>query len=177
MTDLRHGLGIALVGWFIQQQFMRARRRLPVSEVRGIVRGLNAGEFGGWFREDDVLAIVQIESGFDPEEKRFEAHVKTPATPNGDVSIGLMQVLYSTALDRGHLGGPAALFDPVVNVRMGMRQLLWSHEFLTARLGRAPSIPEWIGSYNAGVGNVLRGNIPDLYVARWVRARADLSGG
>ncbi len=175
MTDARHAVGVGLIAWFIAQQFQRARGSLSVADVASIVETINRGEFNGWFRLVDVLAIVQIESSFDPDAHRFEPHVRTALTPEGDSSVGLMQILFSTAVDRGYLGGPAALFDPVVNVRFGMRQMLWSWEFLAARLGRTPSTAQWIGSYNAGVGNVLKGRIPEIYVARWVRAREALS--
>lgn len=167
---------IAFLIWFMARQAGRSERMLTVDDARALVRDLNRTEFNGWFREDDVLAIMKIESNFDPMAQRFEAHIITEVTPHGDASLGIMQVLYSTAVDRGYTGKPLGLLDPRVGTRMGMRQLLWSHEFLSDRLGRAPTTREWIGSYNAGVGNALKGNIPERYVEKWVRERARLAG-
>jgi len=143
----------------------RAATRLDPNGVLDTVQRINAGEFGGIFNPADVMAVIEIESSFQPNAQRFEAHLN-------DASIGLMQTLYSTAVDRGYQGGPAGLFDPETSIRFGMRQLKWSFDFLATRLGREPTQEEWIGSYNAGVGNVLKGNIPSGYVTKWRRARA-----
>ena len=155
----------ALVGWFVAQQFARAWRRMDPAEVAALVERLNEAEFGGWFDPLDVLAIVEIESGFRPEASRWEPGRQ-------EASLGLMQLLYSTAKDRGLKDGPAALFDPATNLRLGMAQLQWSWHFLYQRLGTDPTVEQWIGAYNAGVGNVLKGYLPAAYVAKWKRARA-----
>ena len=133
-----------------------------------MVERVNAEAFAGWFRVADVLAVVEIESAFDPEAYRYEAHIN-------DASIGLMQVLYSTARDRGLVGGPAELFEPLSNIRYGMGQMFWTYEYLTGRLNRLPTDFEWIGAYNIGVGAMFRGTAQDsakAYVNRWVAARA-----
>ncbi len=157
---------IAFLVWFISTQFAQAARRLSNAELLPIINAVN-GEFGHWFDPLDVLAIIQIESGGDPDAVRYESHLN-------DSSIGLMQVLYSTAQDRGFVGGPAGLFDPVLNIRMGMRQLKWSHDYLANRQAEAPSLDQWIGSYNAGVGNALKGKWVSGYVDKFRAARAAL---
>lgn len=157
-------VGVAFLAWFIAAQFGRDVRRVTVAEARAIIDRINARDFAGSFDPVLVLAIIQIESGFDAAATRFE--------PSRDeASIGLMQLLYSTARDRGLTDGPAALFDPGVNILLGMRHLAWSREYLRSRLGREPTDDEWIGSYNAGVGNVSGGFIPRDYVRRARAAR------
>jgi soluble lytic murein transglycosylase-like protein len=142
----------------------RTAERISVERAADIIDFWNQAEHAGGFDVRDVLAIVAIESAFDPAAHRDEPHI-------GDASRGLMQVLLSTARDRGFVGDPAWLYDPVVSVQIGLRQLAWSRRFLADRLGRSPTEAEWIGSYNAGVGNVLKGFIPLTYIAKWERAR------
>ena len=151
--------------WFLSEQFTKAARRLDADYVLGLVTEINNREFGGWFDPLDVLAVAQIESALDPDAWRWESHL-------GEPSLGLMQLLFSTARDRGYAGGPAGLLDPVVNVQVGMRHLKWSHDFLAGRLGHAPDKRLLIGSYNAGVGNALRGRIVEGYVKKWKSARS-----
>lgn len=126
-------------------------------------------EFGGWFAVLDVLAVIDIESSFNPGAYRAEPQL-------GDASYGLMQILSSTAADRGYSGPVDGLFDPETNIRLGMRQLKWSWDYLARKRGVPPSPAEWIGSYNAGVGNALKGFIPWAYVQKWQAARARWGG-
>lgn len=135
------------------------------ADVVALVQAINANEFGGWFNVADVLAIIQIESSFQPGAYRAEPQI-------GDASYGLMQILYGTAVDRGYSGPPEGLYDPETNIRYGMAQLRWSWDFLARRAGAAPSQSLWIGSYNAGVGNALKGYVPWDYVTKWNAARA-----
>lgn len=153
----------AFFGWFLVAQFARAGARLDPAEVLAMVRQVNA-ETGGWFNEADVMAVIEVESSFNPSAYRFEPRLN-------DASIGLMQVLFSTAKDRGYTGGPAGLFDPLTNIRIGMAHLKWSFDTLSARMGEAPTDNQWIGSYNIGVGAVLRGRVPLVYVNKWKLAR------
>jgi len=139
------------------------------SDIAGLVRTLNQVEFGGWFDPADVLAVIEIESNFDARAYRAEPRLN-------DASRGLMQVLLSTARDRGFDGPPEGLFDPETNIRAGMAQLRWIWDYLADRLGEVPSDAQWIGAYNAGVGNVMKGYLPLSYVTRWSRARARLRG-
>jgi soluble lytic murein transglycosylase-like protein len=153
------------LAWFIAKQFGGKPERMAVAEVRAIIKRLNLAEFSNRFDVADILAIVEIESAFNARAYRSEPRID-------DASIGLMQTLYSTALDRGLEGGPAALFDPTTNIRMGMRHLKWGTNYLEQHLGRAPTEDERIGAYNAGVGSVVRGRVPLTYVSRWREARA-----
>jgi len=157
-------VSLAFLAWFLLRQFAVAGSPLSVEAAREIVNRVNLAEHGGWFTAGDVLAIIEIESRFDPAAYRYEPHLD-------DASIGLMQTLYSTALDRGLIGGPAALFDAETSIQMGMRQLAWSFQYLHGKLGRPPTEAEWIGSYNAGVGSILKGRHPVEYVRRWRAAR------
>ncbi len=165
---------IAFGVWLASTQAMAAVRRLEPGEVLKFVKSVNGQEFAGWFDPLDVLAVAEIESGFDPDARRFEPEIKWKldgVEQQGDYSMGLMQVLYSTARDLGFRQGPAALYDPATNIRMGMRQLRWSHGYLEGRLGSPPDKGLWIGSYNAGVGNAMKGFTPEPYVNRWMEAR------
>ncbi len=178
MIDFRLGFGLGLVVFFIGLTKARAQPLISRHDIEAIINQLNAGEFAGWFRPLDVLAIAKIESNFDPEAFREEPQLKTAAAPDGERSMGLMQILISTARDRGWKGTDIKeLLDPRLNIQLGMRQLKWSFDFLEARLGGPPSLDLWIGSYNAGVGNALRGFTPDAYVAKWKAARVRLQAG
>jgi soluble lytic murein transglycosylase-like protein len=110
----------------------------------------------------DILAIIEIESGFDADAYRDEPRLH-------DASYGLMQLLYSTAKDRGFTGPTKGLFHPDINIRYGMAQIEWISDYLLHH-----NITSWekvIVAYNEGVGNVVR-NVPDPeYLARWKEAR------
>lgn len=164
MTD-KQAIFLVFAAWFFAAQLSGSTRRLSVRDAREIVKRINYEEFGGWFNEGDVLAVIEIESHFDPDAWRYEEHLK-------EASIGLMQLLLSTARDRGLVGGPAALFDPVTNIRLGMRQLKWSWDYLSRRMGTDPDIETWVGSYNGGVGAALAGRVPQRYVEKWKSARS-----
>lgn len=158
-------MAIGFVIWLLTTQVLKAAS-LPQGDVRAIVDQVNAESFGNWFDPLDVMAVIEVESNFDPRAYRYEASIN-------DASIGLMQVLWSTAVDRGvnPALGPAVLYDPLTNIRAGMAQLKWSWDYLTAHLGRAPTKDEWIASYNEGVGNVVNGVADPGYVARFHSAR------
>lgn len=152
------------VAWLYMREREAMATRLTAAQVAALVTNLNAGEFGSWFRVGDVVAVAEIESAFDPAAVREEPQI-------GDRSLGLMQVLTTTARDRGYSGTAAGLLDPIVNLRIGMRHLKWSHDYLARAFGRPPTAAEWIGSYNAGVGNVVhRGWWSAGYVAKWAEA-------
>ncbi len=110
------------------------------------------------YRDHDVpliLAVIEIESSF--SELAF-----LPDRNGG--SYGLMQIDLPTARDRGYAGDGPGLFDPCINVKIGVAQLDW----IAADLKRnsAFSVASVIAAYNEGVGNVLRGNPDPRYVAR-----------
>lgn len=123
-----------------------------------------AADPDGWMPAAELLAFVEIESGFNPNAYRFEPRLN-------EASYGLMQVLASTGRDMGLQGAPEAMFDPATSLQIGISYSRWSWDYLMRRLGRDPTEIEWVGSYNAGVGNVLRGFTPHSYVRKWQLAR------
>lgn len=158
------GMGaLAFFIWLMTSQAQAAKNRIDRALLLSWIRRENES-FGGFFDPLDVLAIIEVESARDPDAYRYEKRLN-------DASIGLMQILYTTARDRGYTQGPAGLFDPEANIRYGMRQLRWSYDYLLDRLGQPPTMEQWIGSYNAGVGNVMKGHIPLGYVQKWAKAR------
>ena len=90
-----------------------------------------------------LKAIIGQESAYNPAAVRQE--------PGGDASIGLMQVLFSTARNLGYpgeVGDPAALtglYDPGTNLYVGTK-LVWQ---LMQQLGA--SFPAVASAYNGGV--------------------------
>lgn len=147
------------------EAFPMMTRRMDRAGVVEIVRRLNETEFDGWFEDlADVMAIIEIESGFDAGAYRAEPQIS-------DASHGLMQILETTARDRGFTGAVAELADPETNIRFGMKQMIWNWDYLSQRKAGGVSEVEWIGAYNAGVGNVMKGFIPLTYVERWRVAR------
>jgi soluble lytic murein transglycosylase-like protein len=117
---------------------------------------------------DDVLAYCQIESSFNARAYRWEAHL-------GEASWGLMQVLESTARDRGLIGPPSDLYEPEIGLAIGCAHVIWTRDFLASR--GAPSDPLSVAlAYNAGVGNALRGRTVRAYGEKWLAARARFGG-
>lgn len=90
-----------------------------------------------------VLAIIAQESGFVPTASRQETAI-------GDVSAGLMQILYGTAKGEGYtgeLGSPrllSGLYDPSTNLHYGISYLASQYERTNGY------IPETISAYNGG---------------------------
>lgn len=134
----------------------------------GLIRQIDAQEFGGWFAmggrsHSDVMAIFQIESGFD-----FNA-VGDRTLTNGP-SYGIGQVLRTTAPELG-IGDVSGLFDPYTGVKAAMTYLRKIWDDVARRRGRAPSVVQWVGAYNAGPrGSVERG-LPWDYIAKWQAAK------
>ena len=134
----------------------------PKSRALAVLSAMNANEFGGWFSMGgrtlrDVAAVWQIESGFDPTAVNM--------ADSGGGAWGIGQVLATTAQDRG-VGDPRAMLDLSTGARTSLLQLRWTWDFLASRLGRNPTKDEWIGAYNMGVGNVLKGRKPLAYLAK-----------
>lgn len=117
---------------------------------------------------DEVLAYVEVESGFNPRAYRWESNL-------GEASYGLMQVLESTARDRGFIGPPTNLYQPEIGLEIGCAHVIWTRDFLASR--GAPSDPISVAlAYNAGVGNALRGRVVQSYGAKWNAARLRYAG-
>lgn len=139
----------------------QGRGRLSVSDVLALLPQVDPE---GWMPRAEALAFVEVESNFNPGAYRFERHLN-------EASYGLMQTLESTARDMGLQGPAEGLYDPATSLRVGISYSRWSWDFLTRRLGREPTESEWVGSYNAGVGNTLRGFVPHAYLRKWQLAR------
>lgn len=156
-----------MIAWLVAKTIEGQAERIPAGQVLAMIDQLNRTEFGGQLNPMDVLALVQVESSFRPGVMRYEEHL-------GEASVGLTQVLLSTARDRGYAGGPGGLTDPVMNLRMGMRQLVWIRGYLANRFNRSPTRAEIFGAYNAGVGNVAKGHVPMTYVQKIETAKGRL---
>lgn len=132
----------------------------PTDLQLSVLGYIGANNTDGFFDPAMVMAICEIESGWNPSAVTQET--------NGQVSTGLMQIEASTATQMGF--GGADLTDPATNIACGMAYLRWSNEYLTNALGGAPSTAQWVASYNAGVGNVVKGYADLVYVSRWTTA-------
>lgn len=90
-----------------------------------------------------ILAVIAIESRFDPDAIRGEPHLN-------DSSYGLMQLLGTTARGLGYTGAPAGLFDPARNIDLGARLVA---DILAARRGDvAKMFSEYNGGYRPSLG-------------------------
>jgi soluble lytic murein transglycosylase-like protein len=136
--------------------------------ILSLIDNLNYVEFHRWFKNFEVMAFVQIESAFRSHSIRHE--------PSGVTSYGLMQVLDTSARDRGLAHDPAQMFDPHIGLRYGMLQLRWEWNFLQDHLRHDPSKEQWVAGYNEGVGNVLKGRADHAYVRLWQHAAAYWQG-
>lgn len=117
---------------------------------------------------DEVLAYCEVESSFNPRAYRFERHLN-------EASYGLMQVLESTARDRGLIGPPENMYEPEIGLEIGCAHVVWTQNFLASR--GAPSDPLSVAlAFNAGVGNALRGRTVASYGVKWNNARARYAG-
>jgi soluble lytic murein transglycosylase-like protein len=102
-----------------------------------------------------VLGFIEVESSFNP--RAFLAD------RNGG-SYGLMQLDYATAQDRGYAGVPDGLYDPAINIKLGVLQLGWIRAYL--RQHGILNNAAMIAGYNAGVGAVVHGALDLPYVAK-----------
>ena len=117
---------------------------------------------------DQVLAYCEVESSFNPRAYRFEPHLN-------EASYGLMQVLESTARDRGLIGPAQNLYEPEIGLEIGCAHVMWTFEFLQSRGAQSDPLSVAL-AYNAGVGNALRGRTVAAYGAKWNAARARYAG-
>jgi hypothetical protein len=91
-----------------------------------------------------IKAFVATESSFNPRAIKQEPHVKAPQYGiDGDASRGLMQILLSTARDRGFTGEAEELFDPRTNLLVAVKHLRWLFE-------KYKDDDRVIAAYNAG---------------------------
>lgn len=90
-----------------------------------------------------IAGIIQKESSFNANAERFEPKLN-------ESSVGLMQLLLSTARQYEPDIGRVQLFDPETNIRIGCRHLLW-------HMQRGFKFPEQVDVYNVGIGNYRKG--------------------
>lgn len=154
------------VGPILRPENNRRPGLVTPNDALAIINSLNGD---GWHDPRDVLATIMVESAFNPAAYRYEAKL-------GEASYGLMQLLWSTARQMlPSLRDPTELYDPATNIQAGMMFMRWNWDYLRRRLGRDPSNAEWLGAYNAGVGNVMKGYIPNDYIAKHATAKAALT--
>jgi len=95
-----------------------------------------------------LKAVIAQESRFNPAASRSEPQLH-------DASAGLMQILYSTAKDKGYrgtFGSPAdltGLFDPAINVEFGARYL---RDCLARTSAHANAASMYNGGYRPNLG-------------------------
>jgi len=109
---------------------------------------------------DLVRAIIQVESGWNPNAVRVE--------PTGYRSIGLMQVTIQAARDVGYKGTEEELFNPMTNIKYGVKYLKRMLNMFNGNIYKA------IAAYNAGPGNVKRGRFSFAYVYKVMREYSKL---
>jgi soluble lytic murein transglycosylase-like protein len=145
----------------IEMAFRELGTPLSRSDLSRVARTVAAEARRAGFSPEFVLALIQVESGGDP------------LAVSSKGALGLMQLLPTTGQAvAGEVGlrwdGPKTLFDPVVNVRLGVAYL----ERLRARYG---SLSIALTAYNWGpkrVSDMLRRSerIPAGYSRRVFQA-------
>lgn len=133
-------------------------------KVLALINKLNAAQFAGWFAPSTMMALVQIESGFNPTAYRRE--------PSGLASYGLCQVLDETATGMGLRGSPTQMYDPQRSLTYGMKYMRQIWDALAHGFHRDPTLTEWCDAYNEGPGNVLKGRKDAAYSVPWLAAKA-----
>jgi len=113
---------------------------LSPSETQSIARAVVAESARQGVDPRLVLAVMHVESRFDP----------FAVSPVG--AMGIMQIMPNTGRDLARrLGvpwqGARTLFDPVVNVRMGVAYLRWLQR-------RYDDLPTALAAYNWGPGEI-----------------------
>jgi soluble lytic murein transglycosylase-like protein len=142
----------AAVGHRVYEEVDRRMRKLGVAHRSGVARTILEEAARAAMDPLLVLAVIQIESGFDP-------HAVSPVG-----AAGLMQLLAPTMreeLARWRLGA-ADPFDPVANVRAGVRYLdRMLHSFHDLELA--------LMAYNAGPARIRRhlrdGGVPERFLS------------
>lgn len=128
---------------------------------------LNRGLFQNWFYLVNLMAFMDVESDFDFDAFRQE--------PSGVASYGAMQVLDTTAAGLTIWGydpaDPESMYEPEIGIKMGMAACCQNWNVLAARLGRTPTIEEWVMAYNEGAGAVLDGRRVERYWNEWQENR------
>lgn len=129
---------------------------------------------------DLVAAIVEQESNNRFHAYRFEPNFYAKYLATNPMyaqreprevaaSFGLMQVLYTTAVEHGYAGAPWGLFDPAVSLEYGCRVLAELLEWAHGHVRQA------VAAYNTGRGgwkSATGSSYAALVMARYDRIRA-----
>jgi len=119
-TDVTSMYGPTAVEW-VQARFLAHQTGLAAFEVRAVAEAIVEEALANDLPRDLVLAVIRTESGFH-NFARSEVG-----------ALGLMQIMPAT--DKGIAKelslawhGPATLFEPLVNVKLGIRYLRELHD-------------------------------------------------
>ena len=149
-------------------------------QVRRAIQNLEQRHTGLSQREiEDVAETIvdeAAEQGLDPALVLAVIHVESAGYNRAESSVGalgLMQIMPATGkmLAEQHgitWHGPATLFDPIVNVKLGVA-------YLSALSNRYAHVPTALAAYNWGPGaidqRIRRGaEVPGLYIEQVMRA-------
>lgn len=127
---------------------------------------------------DLVAAVVEQESSgrfyaYRFEPAFYEAYLEHNPAYKGRIpqevsaSYGLMQTMFSTAVEHGYAGDPWGLFDPRVSLEYGCRVL--------ARLLRGRTVHDALAAYNGGIGGIGKPR-PSEYARSVVRRLDHIKG-
>ncbi len=94
-----------------------------------------------------IKALIAKESSFNPNAKKYEAHLN-------DSSWGLMQILFRSAQTLGYTGKPEGLTDPKINIYYGTYHLANNLKIAGGKIDVA------VAAYNAGWSKVRKGDAP-----------------
>ena len=136
----------------IRQRLTRYHTGLAEFEIERVARTILDESRARGVSPSLVLAVIQIESGY----------YNFAVSPVG--ALGLMQIMPPTGeMLARELGipwrGPTTLFDPIVNVRLGVAYLAWLH-------GEYGNLSTALAAYNWGPGHVSRQLAAGLPVPR-----------
>lgn len=118
-----------------------------------------------------VESVVEIESSGNFHAYRYEPAFWTRYLVNhprykdmnpreASASYGLMQIMYSTAVEEGFTGMPWELFNPILSLEYGCRHLS-KHLAWADKYDDAPLTPREVLSALAAYNGGRRGNEPD----------------
>jgi len=148
----------------------QGKARLTAGETRALIASIDHAYFGAEFSRSvmsygTIVGLFKHESSLRPGAINMRGR---DGLFGGAWGIG--QVLATTATDYG-IGEPDRLLDASTGARVAMQHLQFTRMFLEERTGHSLTLNEWLGAYNIGVGNFLKGN-RGLSYALAVRARS-----
>jgi len=168
------GIGLSLLGIIVLATGGYETVK-TVSTIRffDLIQAIKNRKGWGFLPDGLILATIDTESSFDPEAVRTEYPIGSTEVYK-DASIGLMQVLYTTARNLGFTGDIWDLQEPEIGLTWGMayQVYLWN------------KYHDWdavIHAYNEGETQYNKGvRVPVYYgkvSARWTKYDALLSAG